>query len=201
MNADNLTWDSVTGLIPVVVQDYLTLQVLMHAYMNREALEKTQETMLVTFFSRKRQSLWTKGETSGNFLNLISIASDCDGDTLLIQAAPKGPTCHRNTTSCFSSAFFCDVGFLAKLEYTIAQRFLDRPRGSYTTQLIEEGMDRIVQKVGEEAIEVVIAAKNEDQGKFLGEVSDLIFHILVLLRARSESLTDVIKVLRSRHKG
>ena len=201
MNADNLKWDSVTGLIPVVVQDGLTMQVLMHAYMNREALERTQETKQVTFFSRKRQSLWTKGETSGNFLNLISITSDCDGDTLLVQAKPKGPTCHRDTTSCFDSASISDVGFLAKLDHTVAQRIRDRPRGSYTTRLIEEGMDRVVQKVGEEAIEVVIAAKNEDRDEFLGEVADLLFHTLILLRARSESLSGVIEVLRNRHES
>lgn len=196
-----LAWNKMDGLLPAIVQDADTLQVLMVAYMSREALEKTLASRQVTFFSRSREALWTKGETSGNFLALVDVEEDCDGDALLVRARPTGPTCHRGTTACFGEASAPGMGFLGKLSSVIAKRFEEKPEGSYTTKLIERGIDRMAQKVGEEGVETVIAAKNPDTEAFLGEASDLVFHLMVLLRARGLSLEDVARVLAGRHKG
>lgn len=189
------------NLIPAIIQDADTLQVLMLGYMDEEALRLTRETKRVTFFSRSKNRLWQKGETSGNFLEVVDIQTDCDNDTYLIYAKPHGPTCHRGTTSCFCDNTAPGLGFLAKLEKTIEQRYNDRPKGSYTTKLFDEGIDRMAQKVGEEGVEVVIAAKNEDKEPLKGEVADLVFHAMVLMRSRSVSLGDVVETLRKRHSN
>ncbi len=193
---DTLAWDPVTGLLPAIVQDADTLRVLMLAYMDRAALQTTRETGKVSFFSRSRQQAWTKGETSGNFLTLVSIQADCDDDTLLVLARPQGPTCHLQRTSCFADA---PGDFLAELDRLVAGRERERPVGSYTTDLFEGGVRRIAQKVGEEGVETALAAVAEDDGALAGEAADLMFHLLVLLRARGLSLEAALKVLRERH--
>ena len=193
---DTLAWDPVTGLLPAIVQDADTLRVLMLAYMDRAALQTTRETGKVSFFSRSRQQAWTKGETSGNFLTLVSIQADCDDDTLLVLARPQGPTCHLQRTSCFADA---PDDFLAELDRLVAGRERERPVGSYTTDLFEGGVRRIAQKVGEEGVETALAAVAEDDGALAGEAADLMFHLLVLLRARGLSLEAALKVLRERH--
>lgn len=193
---DSLAWDATTGLLPVVVQDADTLRVLMLAYMDRAALQTTRETGKVSFFSRSRQKAWTKGETSGNFLTLVSIETDCDADTLLVQARPQGPTCHLDRTSCFAEA---PGDFLAELDQLVATRERDRPAGSYTTSLFEGGIRRVAQKVGEEGVETALAAVAQDDDALTGEAADLLFHLLVLLRARGLSLDSAIAVLRQRH--
>ena len=200
MKMESVQWEKMEGLLPAVVQDAETLQVLMVGYMNREALTATLETKRVTFYSRSKRRLWTKGETSGNFLNLVSVELDCDGDSLLCLANPAGPTCHRETESCFGDAKAPGIGFLAQLNRVVGQRFAERPAGSYTTKLFDEGLDRMAQKVGEEGVEVVIAAKNEAVEPLRGEAADLIFHLLVLLRAKGVALGDVVETLRARHK-
>lgn len=197
---NEINWDKMDGLLPVVVQDADTLQVLMVGYMNREALSTTLENKRVTFFSRSKQRLWEKGETSGDTLDLVSVEVDCDGDALLVMARPKGPTCHLKTTSCFGEARAPGIGFLAHLNRVVDQRFREKPEGSYTTKLVQEGLDRIIQKVGEEAVETVIAAKNEALTPLKGEAADLIFHLLVLLRAKNLPLADVVEKLRDRHR-
>jgi phosphoribosyl-ATP pyrophosphohydrolase/phosphoribosyl-AMP cyclohydrolase len=194
-----LDWEKGQGLLPAVVQDAETLQVLMVAYVNREALAETLRTRRVTFFSRSRGQLWTKGETSGNTLELVGIEADCDRDALLVRARPAGPTCHEGTTSCFGGVRSPGIGFLAKLAGVVAQRDRDRPEGSYTTKLFSQGLDRIAQKVGEEGVEVVIAAKNDDPLALRGEAADLLFHLLVLLQQKKIPLGDVIETLRERH--
>ncbi len=195
---DSLAWDSTTGLLPVIVQDAETLRVLMLAYMDRAALQTTRETGKVSFFSRSRQRAWTKGETSGNFLTLVSIQADCDADTLLVLARPQGPTCHLQRTSCFPDA---PGDFLAELDQLVGTREQDRPAGSYTTSLFDGGIRRIAQKVGEEGVETALAAVVQDDDALAGEAGDLIFHLLVLLRARGLSLETATKVLRQRHEG
>jgi phosphoribosyl-ATP pyrophosphohydrolase/phosphoribosyl-AMP cyclohydrolase len=195
----NLDWTKQNNMIPAIVQHADTLQVLMLGYMNQEAFTKTMETKRVYFFSRSKQRLWQKGESSGNYLDVVSIEKDCDDDTLLIVAKPQGPTCHLKTTSCFGDTDAPGVGFLGKLEKIIDQRFTDRPKGSYTSELFDAGIDRLAQKVGEEGVEVVIAAKNDDDTALKGEVADLLFHSLALLRARAIKFSDVIDTLRERH--
>lgn len=195
-----LDWAKMGNQIPGIVQDASTGQVLMLAYLNQESLEKTLSTQRVTFFSRSKGRLWEKGETSGNFLKLVSLEQDCDGDALLIKAEPQGPTCHLGTTSCFAGDAEPEIGFLGQLSSLIEARFKDRPEGSYTTKLIDRGVDRMAQKVGEEGVEVVIAAKNDDNNALAGEAADLVFHLLVLLRAKGMGLKDVVKVLRERRK-
>jgi phosphoribosyl-ATP pyrophosphohydrolase/phosphoribosyl-AMP cyclohydrolase len=195
----NLNWTKQDNIIPAIVQHADTLQVLMLGYMNQEAFTKTIETKRVCFFSRSKQRLWQKGESSGNYLDVVSIEKDCDDDTLLIMAKPQGPTCHLETTSCFGDTDAPGVGFLAKLEQIIDQRYIDRPKGSYTSELFNAGIDRLAQKVGEEGVEVVIAAKNDDDIALKGEVADLWFHSLTLLRARSIKFSDIIDTLRERH--
>ena len=193
---DTLAWDPVTGLLPAVVQDADTLRVLMLAYMDRGALRTTRESGKVSFFSRSRQQAWTKGETSGNFLTLVSIQADCDDDTLLVLARPQGPTCHLQRTSCFADA---PGDFLAELDGIVAGRQRERPAGSYTSSLFDGGIRRIAQKVGEEGVETALAAVVEDDDALAGEAADLMFHLLVLLRARGLSLDAALTVLRERH--
>ena len=193
----SLDWNKQGGLIPAVVQDANNGRVLMLGYMSPDALAVTKASGRVTFFSRSKQRLWTKGESSGNFLDLVSIESDCDGDSLLIQARPAGPTCHLQRASCFAEA---PGNFLADLDRLVASRERERPESSYTTRLFESGLRRIAQKVGEEGVETSLAAVVEDDKVLLGEAADLVFHLLVLLRARSLSLADMQGVLEQRHQ-
>lgn len=194
-----LDWKKMDGLLPAVVQDNETLQILMLGYMDREALKRTLKSRHVTFYSRSKKRLWEKGESSGNFLEVVDIVPDCDGDAIQIFAKPKGPTCHRNTTSCFGEEKAPKLGFLGELAQVVHSRFVSKPKGSYTTRLLEEGLDRIIQKVGEEAVEVVIAAKGKDRKAFTGEVADLLFHLLVLLEAKKVPFSTVVETLRDRH--
>lgn len=186
------------GLVPVIVQDSVTAKVLMLGFMNEEALEKTRQLKKVTFYSRSKQRLWTKGEESGNFLLLESIAADCDDDTLLIKAKPLGPVCHTGADTCFNEENRQD--FLQVLSETIRNRYEDRSGKSYTSGLFGKGINAVAQKVGEEAVELVIEAKDNDDKRFLDEAADLLFHYMVLLRAKGFSLEDVKQVLQARHK-
>lgn len=186
------------GLLPVIVQDANTLQVLMLGYMNAEALAKTKADGKVTFYSRSKQRLWTKGETSENFLIVKEILEDCDHDTLLIKAEPQGPTCHTGDISCFGKAN--DSFSLQELEKVIIDRKNNPTEKSYTASLFAKGINKIAQKVGEEAVEIVIESKDNNDELFLGEAADLMFHYLILLQAKGFSLQDVVKVLEARHK-
>ena len=186
------------GLLPVIIQDADTLKVLMLGYMNEEAFNKTLDTQLVTFFSRTRQTLWTKGETSGNFLHVVDMFADCDADTLLIKAHPDGPTCHRGTTACFDTRE--NEGFLGTLQACIQQRHRDMPEGSYTTHLFTKGVNKIAQKVGEEAVETVIEAIDGNKERFLYEAGDLVYHLLVLCEQMGFSIKDLEVELAIRHK-
>lgn len=189
------------GLIPAIIQDSETKTVLMLGFMNAEAYQKTMDTKKVTFYSRTKQRLWTKGEESGNFLNLIDIKNDCDNDTLLIQVKPEGPTCHKGTDTCWADENKSDYGFLTTLEDTIQLRKENADsEKSYVASLFKLGMNKIAQKVGEEAIEVVIEAKDDNDDLFLGESADLLFHYLILLQAKGFKLNDVVEVLKSRQK-
>ncbi len=195
LDLETLAWEKQDGLLPAIVQDADSHRVLMLGYMSREALRKTLELRQVTFFSRSKQRLWTKGESSGHALSLVSLEVDCDNDTLLVQARPHGPTCHIGTQSCFPSAPGSELGDLDAL---IRRREADRPPGSYTTKLFESGIKRIAQKVGEEGLETALAAVVEDDAALLGEAADLAYHLLVLLRMRGLSLADVERVLAAR---
>ena len=187
------------GILPVIIQDSETRQVLMLGYMNREALDKTIAEQRVTFYSRSKERLWTKGETSGNYLTVKDIKIDCDKDTILIQVRPVGPVCHTGSDTCFDETNE-DKHFLQHLERVIQQR-RDEPSGeSYTSSLFRKGMNKVAQKVGEEAVELVIEAKDDNDDLFLGEAADLMYHYLVLLAAKGKTLKDVIQVLESRHK-
>lgn len=187
------------GLVPAIVQDARTGKVLMLGFMNAEAIETTEASGRVTFFSRSKNRLWTKGETSGNFLDLISIVADCDDDTLLIKANPRGPACHTGNDTCFGETNApTPLDFLTELEAVIESRRSAAPQDSYVATLSAKGLNKIAQKVGEEAVETVIAAKDDDQEAFRNEAADLLFHLLVLLRARDVSLEEVVEVLRSR---
>ena len=186
------------GLLPVVVQDTSTLKVLMLGYMNREAFERTQAEGRVTFFSRTRQTLWTKGETSGHYLLVKDMYIDCDGDTLLIKADPIGPTCHRGTTSCFDTPE--SEGFIRHLQSVVQQRHRDMPEGSYTTKLFIKGVKKIAQKVGEEAVESVVEAVDGNRDRFIYEASDMVYHLLVLLEQMGCSIEDLERELALRHK-
>ncbi|MBR5863013.1 MAG: bifunctional phosphoribosyl-AMP cyclohydrolase/phosphoribosyl-ATP diphosphatase HisIE [Alistipes sp.] len=186
------------GLLPVVVQDAATLKVLMLGYMNREAYEKTLAEGRVTFFSRTRNTLWTKGETSGHYLNVESMYLDCDKDTLLIKANPIGPTCHRGTTSCFDTPE--SEGFIRHLQSVIQQRHREMPEGSYTTKLFIKGVKKIAQKVGEEAVESVVEAVDGNRDRFIYEASDMVYHLLVLLEQMGCSIEDLERELQLRHK-
>ncbi|EIA07600.1 bifunctional phosphoribosyl-AMP cyclohydrolase/phosphoribosyl-ATP diphosphatase HisIE [Flavobacterium frigoris] len=192
---------SAHGLIPAIIQDSETKVVLMLGYMNAEAYQKTIETQKVTFFSRSKQRLWTKGEESGNFLNLVDIKNDCDGDTLLIQAKPVGPTCHTGADTCWQTSNKSDYGFISALEDTIELRKNNADsEKSYVASLFKLGMNKIAQKVGEEAVEVVIEAKDDNDDLFLSESADLLFHYLILLQAKGFKIDDVVEVLKSRQK-
>ena len=186
------------GLLPVIIQDACTLKVLMLGYMNEEAFEKTQAEGKVTFWSRGRQCLWTKGETSGNYLHVVKMFPDCDGDTLLIQARPDGPTCHRGTPACFDTPE--DEGFIRSLSALIAGRHRELPEGSYTTRLFVKGPKVIGKKVGEEAVEAVIEAVDGNRDRFIYEASDLVYHLLVLLESQQVTLRDLEAELALRHK-
>ncbi|MBP4142697.1 bifunctional phosphoribosyl-AMP cyclohydrolase/phosphoribosyl-ATP diphosphatase HisIE [Flavobacterium sp. P4023] len=189
------------GLIPAIIQDSETKTVLMLGYMNAEAYQKTVDTKKVTFYSRSKQRLWTKGEESGNFLNLIDIKNDCDNDTLLIQVKPEGPTCHKGTDTCWDQKNEIVYGFISDLENTINTRRQNADsEKSYVASLFQLGINKIAQKVGEEAIEVVIEAKDENDDLFLSESADLLFHYLILLQAKGFQLNDVVDVLKSRQK-
>jgi phosphoribosyl-ATP pyrophosphohydrolase/phosphoribosyl-AMP cyclohydrolase len=197
----NIDIKSSHGLIPAIIQDSETKNVLMMGYMNEESIQKTIETQKVTFFSRSKQRLWTKGEESGNFLNLVSIKNDCDGDTLLIQAKPVGPTCHTGADTCWQEENVENFGFLSNLENTIKTRRENADsEKSYVASLFEKGINKIAQKVGEEAVEVVIEAKDDNDDLFLSESADLLFHYLILLQAKGYQLKDVIDVLKTRQK-
>ena len=197
----NVDIKSAHGLIPAIIQDTETKNVLMLGYMNEESLQKTIETQKVTFFSRSKQRLWTKGEESGNFLELVSIKNDCDGDTLLIQAKPVGPTCHTGADTCWQEANSDNYGFISELEATIkSRRENSDSEKSYVASLFEKGINKIAQKVGEEAVEVVIEAKDDNDDLFLSESADLLFHYLILLQAKGFQLNDVVKVLKGRQK-
>ncbi|HET7897899.1 MAG TPA: bifunctional phosphoribosyl-AMP cyclohydrolase/phosphoribosyl-ATP diphosphatase HisIE [Flavisolibacter sp.] len=187
------------GLAPAVVQDFNTQKVLMLGFMNQEALKKTEETGLITFYSRSKKRLWTKGEESGNHLQLRQILSDCDNDTLLIKAEPKGPVCHTGADTCWSERNHKD-DFLSYLEDIIKLRRTSNDETSYVKRLFDKGINKIAQKVGEEAVELVIEAKDVNRPLFLGEAADLLFHYIVLLQAKDCSLSDVIQVLKDRHQ-
>lgn len=195
----NLNFDKLNGLIPAVVQDAATDKVLMVGFMNREALEKTRQTGMVTFYSRTRRQIWTKGETSRNYLRVQDIILDCDGDTLLVKALPDGPVCHTGNDTCFNEKNEGNLSFLLSLEEIIESRKADLPESSYTAKLLNAGVKRIAKKVGEEAVELVQEAENPDDERFLSEAADLMYHIQVLLAARSLSLKDVATTLRQRH--
>jgi phosphoribosyl-ATP pyrophosphohydrolase/phosphoribosyl-AMP cyclohydrolase len=199
MKLPKIAWKKNSGLVPAIVQDAATLQVLMLGYMNAAALKKTLATKRVTFFSRSKQRLWTKGETSKNFLHLVSVTVDCDNDTLLITAQPDGPTCHRGTPSCFGNDGATGVGFLAQLEQVVSARLKSGDKKSYTVRLAKEGVARVAQKVGEEGVETALAALRPNNKEFAGEAADLVYHLIVLLRVKKMSLADAIAVLEKRH--
>jgi len=195
----DLNFDKLNGLIPVVVQDWKTLKVLMVGFMNREAYEKTVREGYVTFYSRSRQELWTKGETSGNYLKVQQMAEDCDQDSLLILAEPYGNVCHTGRYSCFDQKPEQPLGFLSQLEELLRQRRKEMPEGSYTAKLFDAGINKIAQKVGEEAVELVIEAKDNNRELLLNEGADLIYHLLVLLVYKDYSLQDIVQVLEARY--
>jgi len=197
MNLHNLNFEKSNGILPCVVQDAQTLQVLMLGYMNEEALKKTREEKRLTFFSRSKQRLWTKGETSGHYLTLVDIAQDCDSDTLLIKALPNGPVCHNGTDTCFGERRM--LPGLSFLEQIIADRQKNPKAGSYTNTLLNAGINKVAQKVGEEAVELVIEAKDNNPELFLNEAADLMYHYLVLLAAKGRTLDEVVGVLQKRH--
>lgn len=188
------------GLLPAIVQDHITGKVLMLGYMNAEALNQTQETGKVTFYSRSKERLWVKGETSGNHLILKEIAEDCDKDTILVKAEPQGPTCHTGADTCFNETNSNPITFLNQLTAIIADRKANPSEDSYTASLFKLGINKVAQKVGEEAVEVVIEAKDDNEDLFLNESADLLFHLMVLLAHKGYSLDDVVKVLEGRHK-
>lgn len=187
------------GLIPAIIQDANTNNVLMLGYMNQEAFDKTRATKKVTFYSRSKKRLWTKGEESGNFLNLVSIQNDCDEDTLLIKVIPSGPTCHNGTDTCWGEENSNSLAFLTQLELVIKQRRESGDEKSYVNDLFKKGINKIAQKVGEEAVEVVIEAKDNNNELFLNESADLLFHYLILLQAKNYQLKDVVEVLKDRN--
>jgi phosphoribosyl-ATP pyrophosphohydrolase/phosphoribosyl-AMP cyclohydrolase len=186
------------GLVPVVIQDNNTLQVLMVGYMNEEAFEKTEKEGKVTFFSRSKNRLWTKGETSGNYLYVEEILSDCDNDSILIEVNPAGPVCHKGSTSCFGDV--TAKGFIYKLEQVINKRIENNSEDSYTNKLYKKGINKVAQKVGEEAVELIIEAKDENIELFENEAADLLYHFLILLKAKGINLESIEKVLQKRHK-
>lgn len=198
---DQIDFEKGNGLVPAIIQDVETMKVLMMGYMNRDAVVKTLDEKRVTFFSRSKKRLWTKGEESGNFLTLKDISVDCDGDTLLVKAVPAGPVCHTGTDTCWGEDNAKgQIEFLRLLETVIGERKKESPDKSYTSSLFAKGINKVAQKVGEEAVELVIEAKDDNKELFLGEAADLMFHYLVLLSAKDYSLSQVIEVLQGRHK-
>ena len=194
-----LDFNKGNGLVPVIIQDCLSLKVLMLGYMNEEALTKTKADGLVTFFSRSRNELWTKGATSGNYLHVKEIFEDCDNDTLLIKAQPDGPTCHTGSETCFKQS--SSKGFLYQLEQTIDDRISNDSEKSYTNDLFKRGINKMAQKVGEEAVELVIEAKDNNDDLFKGEAADLLYHFLILLRAKNIKLEDIEAILKERNSA
>lgn len=194
-----LDWQKSGGLVPAIVQDADTQQVLMLGYMNAEALQRTLDTKRVTFFSRSKDRLWVKGESSGHFLDVVDVTADCDADALLVRARPNGPTCHRGTCSCFGEGGASGAGFLVELERTVGQRIAAGGEKSYTARLVAEGVKRVAQKVGEEGVETALAATAGTNEELAGEAADLLFHLIVLLRAKGLSLGDALRVLEQRH--
>ncbi|MCI5044912.1 MAG: bifunctional phosphoribosyl-AMP cyclohydrolase/phosphoribosyl-ATP diphosphatase HisIE [Aquisalinus sp.] len=200
IDISSLDWQKGNGLLPAVVQDADTMQVLMLGYMSEKALEQTYATGLVTFFSRSRNEIWQKGETSGNTLRVVSVRVDCDNDTLLVQARPAGPVCHLGTPSCFDDGQAPGIGFLAHLEQVVSARRQDPTEESYTAKLFAAGNKRIAQKVGEEGVEAALAGATGDVEELKEEAADLLFHLTVLLQSNNVTLSDVISVLRARHQ-
>lgn len=195
-----IDFEKANGLVPAIIQDAVTKNVLMLGYMNKEAYEKTIATGKVTFWSRSRNCLWTKGETSGNYLHLVNIQNDCDNDTLLVKVHPCGPTCHTGTDTCWGEKNTCNpLDFLKELQDFIAKRQVEMPEGSYTTKLFRDGINKIAQKVGEEALETVIEAVNGSDEKLTYEASDLVYHLLVLLTSRNLRIEDIAQELAKRH--
>lgn len=194
-----INFEKGNGLVPVIVQDSDTNKVLMLAYMNREAYELTLKTGRAVFFSRSRNQLWEKGETSGNWLEVTGISADCDNDTLLMLAVPKGPVCHTGNDTCFNDVNSRELSFLSRLDRIIYERKRDMPEKSYTTSLFNAGINKVAQKVGEEAVELIIEAKDQDDELFINEAADLLYHLIVLLRYRDFSLKNVADVLEKRH--
>ncbi len=195
-----LDFNKMNGLVPAIIQDAETAKVLMLGYMNQEAYDKTIKTGLVTFYSRTRQRLWTKGEESGNFLDVVSIKEDCDQDTLLIQVHPRGPVCHTGTDTCWGEVNSEPVLFLKELQQFIQKRHEEMPEGSYTTSLFQSGINKMAQKVGEEAVETIIEATNGTNERLIYEGSDLLYHLIVMLTAKGLSIEDLARELEERHK-
>lgn len=195
-----IDFEKMGGLVPAIVQDNVTRRVLMLGFMNKEAYEKTLELGKVTFFSRTKNRLWTKGEESGNFLNVIEILNDCDNDTLLIKAHPTGPVCHTGADTCWNEENSADINFLSYLQDFIEKRYKEMPEGSYTTSLFKSGINRMAQKVGEEAVETVIEATNGTDDRLIYEASDMIYHLIVLLTSKGYRIEDLAKELVKRHK-
>lgn len=195
----SLDFQKLNGLVPAIIQDNKTNKVLMLGFMNQEAYDKTCTEKLVTFYSRTKNRLWTKGEESGNFLDVVSITSDCDNDTILVKANPRGPVCHTGADTCFNETNTDPLSFLKFLQDLIDHRKATMPEGSYTTKLFNKGINKIAQKVGEEAVELVIESKDQNDDLFLNEAADLMYHLLVLLTAKNYRIEDVIGVLKSRH--
>jgi len=200
IDIETINFEKLDGLVPAIIIDELNNNVLMLGFMNKEALEQTIEKQKVVFFSRTKNRIWLKGETSKNYLNVKNISTDCDSDTLLIYAKPDGPTCHTGSYSCFAEVDKNNIYFLSYLSNLIKERKVKMPEGSYTTELFKRGSDRIIQKVGEEAVETVIAAKNKDKEEVINETSDLLFHLMVMLADQGIELSEVIKNLEQRHK-
>ncbi len=196
----NIDFKKMDGLVPAIVQDALSGKVLMQGYMNEEALAKTQETGMVTFFSRSKNRLWTKGETSGNFIELVSLAVDCDGDSILVKASPRGPVCHTGADTCWDEPNSSKTLFIDQLRAIIKDRKNNPSDQSYTASLFAKGINKVAQKVGEEAVEIVIEAKDDNKELFMGEAADLLYHYLVLLEAKGYELDEVMEVLIDRHK-
>jgi phosphoribosyl-ATP pyrophosphohydrolase/phosphoribosyl-AMP cyclohydrolase len=200
IDVQKINFEKLNGLVPAIIIDAFNNNVLMLGFMNKEALEQTIEKQKVVFFSRSKNRLWLKGETSKNYLNVVSISTDCDDDTLMIYAKPDGPTCHTGSYSCFAEVNENNILFLNYLFNLVKQRKIELPENSYTTSLYKRGSDRIIQKVGEEAVETVIAAKNKDKKEIINETSDLIFHLLVMLSDQDIELSEIISNLKQRHK-
>lgn len=197
---EQVVFDQNTGLVPAIIQDAQTNKVLMLGYMNEASIEQTLSSKKVTFFSRSKQRLWTKGESSNNYLNLVSISIDCDQDALLVKVNPEGPTCHTGDATCWSEENKTGASFLDYLSEVIRERKTQSPEESYTARMFEKGINKLAQKVGEEAVELVIEAKDDNPELFKNEAADLIFHLLMLLEAKKITLDDVIEILKERHK-